>query len=122
MTKSTQVDDVLGTQTHTPQLGRITKAFLDVMEIFVETPKQKYTGAEIRVMTDRKAGTVYPLLSRMVTRGWLTSEWEPIDPEKDDRPPRRLYSVTDGGLARAKTILKRQRTARASTVLHTAQA
>ncbi|WP_285687150.1 PadR family transcriptional regulator [Actinoplanes sp. NBRC 103695] len=40
-------------------------------------------------------GTIYPLLSRLRRVGWLDSKWS----ESPTGPPRRYYSLTDGGRA-----------------------
>jgi PadR family transcriptional regulator len=40
-------------------------------------------------------GTIYPLLSRLRRVGWLDSKWS----ESPAGPPRRYYSLTDGGRA-----------------------
>lgn len=41
-------------------------------------------------------GTIYPLLSRLKTAGWVESEWE----ETGIGHPRRYYSLTEGGKRR----------------------
>ena len=38
-------------------------------------------------------GTIYPLLTRLRTKGWLSSTWVP----SDAGPPRRYYDLTQGG-------------------------
>ena len=38
-------------------------------------------------------GTIYPLLSRLRRAGWLDSKWS----ESPSGPPRRYYTLTDGG-------------------------
>jgi PadR family transcriptional regulator len=55
---------------------------------------QSRTGAKL--LTSH--GTLYKALARMKDRGWLSSAWE--DPEiaaREERPRRRLYSVTPLG-------------------------
>ncbi len=45
-------------------------------------------------------GTLYKALSRLAGRGLLAARWEPPeDAEKDGRPRRRLYRITDTGRA-----------------------
>ena len=122
MEHSTPVRIGVGIGEGKPVLGRITGAFLEVMQIFVDEPNRKFTGAEIKKKCDRKAGTVYPLLSRLVARGWIESEWENIDVDKEDRPPRRLYSATKEGVRRAKSILNEKRQQRTTEAPRQAQA
>ena len=50
-------------------------------------------GAERSLATTE--GTIYPLLSRLRRVGWLDSKWS----ESPTGPPRRYYSLTDGGRA-----------------------
>jgi PadR family transcriptional regulator PadR len=45
-------------------------------------------------------GTVYPLLSRLKSLGFLTSEWV----ESDAGHPRKYYSLTQGGKRRAQEM------------------
>lgn len=46
-----------------------------------------------------KSGTLYPLLIRWETQGWLTAEWRP-SPEPG-RPPRHVYRLTAEGRRQA---------------------
>ena len=41
------------------------------------------------------AGTLYPILARLVERDLLEARWEPS--EQPGRPPRHLYRLTAGG-------------------------
>jgi PadR family transcriptional regulator PadR len=45
-------------------------------------------------------GTVYPLLSRLKTLGWLQSEWV----ESDGGHPRKYYELTRAGRKRAREM------------------
>ena len=47
------------------------------------------------------SGTLYPILLRLESAGWLASRWESVDPSEAGRPRRRLYRITPGGLRRA---------------------
>ena len=61
-------------------------------------------GYELRqALADRgmviEEGTLYPLLRRLETQGFLTSEWK-----IQDGPPRRYYAVNADGLALLKKL------------------
>lgn len=43
------------------------------------------------------SGTLYPILARLVDRGWLDKTWE--GGEGADNPPRRIYTLTSLGHA-----------------------
>lgn len=122
MDHSTSVRGAVGIEESRPELGRITGAFLEVMQIFVDQPNRKFTGAEIKRLCGRKAGTIYPLLSRLVARGWIQSQWENIDVEIEDRPPRRLYRATKDGVKSATAILMEKRRQQSSRTSKQAQA
>ncbi|MBL9143987.1 MAG: helix-turn-helix transcriptional regulator [Verrucomicrobiaceae bacterium] len=54
---------------------------------------------------DVSPGTLYPLLKRMETNGWLTSK---ADPKKGPKAPR-AYSITKEGRAVLKIVRKQLR-------------
>jgi len=60
-------------------------------------------GYELASLTGVKSGTLYPLLIRLETQGYLEAEWQ--QPVASDRPPRHAYRLTAQGqrLARAET-------------------
>jgi len=56
-------------------------------------------GLKIIKETDRLPGTVYPILERLESQGWVTSSWE-VD-EARSGPRRRYYALTPAGRAAA---------------------
>lgn len=58
-------------------------------------------GYELSSLTGIRSGTLYPLLIRLETQGFLEAEWQP--PAVAGRPPRHAYRLTAAGarLARA---------------------
>jgi DNA-binding PadR family transcriptional regulator len=55
-------------------------------------------GFDIMDVTHLPSGTVYPILRRFERDGLVTSEWEPEGrAQREQRPPRRYYSLTEGG-------------------------
>ena len=44
----------------------------------LEQPLQGRPGAEITNATKIGSGTLYPMLARLESAGWLTGEWEAL--------------------------------------------
>jgi DNA-binding PadR family transcriptional regulator len=54
---------------------RLSERGLRVLRFLVEQPSARRSGADIAKATSVSSGTLYPLLRRLETAGWLTSEW-----------------------------------------------
>ena len=80
-----------------------TLQLLRVTKVFIEAKGYKATGADIMKATKLPSGTVYPMLSRMETAGWVRAEWEDVDPSEAGRPRRRFYFLTGAGQRAANT-------------------
>jgi DNA-binding PadR family transcriptional regulator len=52
-------------------------------------------GYELATLTAVKSGTLYPLLVRLESQGYLEAEWQP--PAASGRPPRHAYRLTAAG-------------------------
>jgi DNA-binding PadR family transcriptional regulator len=65
----------------------------------------KLSGADIHKQSGVFTGTLYPLLLRFDSAGWLTSEWENVDPKEVGRPRKRFYCLTPTGRAHASAAL-----------------
>jgi DNA-binding PadR family transcriptional regulator len=76
---------------------RLTQPTLKVLRYLLETPREGRSGAEMSKVTRVGSGTLYPMLARLEAAGWLTSEWEAIDPREAGRPRRRFYKLTAVG-------------------------
>jgi PadR family transcriptional regulator, regulatory protein PadR len=76
---------------------RLTQPALKVLRFLLDKPREPRSGAEIAKATHVSSGTLYPMLVRMQTAGWLSSEWEGIDPREAGRPRRRFYKLTAVG-------------------------
>jgi PadR family transcriptional regulator, regulatory protein PadR len=76
---------------------RMTFETLKVLNIFLENLNEPQYGLEITKATGVQAGTLYPILMRLETNKWLSSDWEDIDPVKEGRRARRYYTITDLG-------------------------
>ena len=77
---------------------------LRVLEAFLENPGDELSGADVHRRGGVASGTLYPILLRLESAGWLVSRWESIDPAEAGRPRRRLYRLTPGGRERATEV------------------
>ncbi len=60
--------------------------------------RQVEYGFDIMEETGLTSGTIYPALERLERLGFARSHWEdPGQAQRDRRPPRRYYSITDAG-------------------------
>jgi PadR family transcriptional regulator, regulatory protein PadR len=84
---------------------------LQLLQVFMEDPSQPRYGLELAKRTGLKSGTVYPALGRLEQEGWLTSEVEDVDPKLAKRPARRIYTLTNTGMAGATAAARRYQAA-----------
>lgn len=57
-------------------------------------------GYDLLRETGLKSGTLYPILARLQSGGWLEQRWE--KPAGPGRPPRHLYRLTRHGKSAAR--------------------
>jgi PadR family transcriptional regulator PadR len=81
-------------------------ATLQVVSVLLERPTDEHYGLDICRVTKLKGGTVYPILARLESAGWVTSTWESIDPKVEGRHPRRNYRLTSSGWELARQALE----------------
>ncbi len=84
---------------------RLSQPTLKVLRFLLETPRERRSGADMSRATKVGSGTLYPMLARLEAAGWLTSEWEVIDPSEAGRPRRRFYRLTAVGQSNARAAL-----------------
>lgn len=77
---------------------RITLSVLKVLALFMEDSCKQYSGYEIIKSTCLSSGATYSILIRLEKAGWLTSQWEDVDPSEVGRPRKRLYRITSQGV------------------------
>jgi PadR family transcriptional regulator PadR len=80
---------------------RMSLQTLRVLEKFLEDVSEELAGADVQKKSGLASGTLYPILLRLESAGWLASRWETVDPTTAGRPRRRLYRFTASGLSRA---------------------
>jgi len=85
---------------------RMSLQTLKVLEAFLDNPSSELAGADVHKRSRLASGTLYPILLRLESAGWLISHWETVDPVEAGRPRRRLYRLTPNGLARASAVFE----------------
>jgi PadR family transcriptional regulator PadR len=84
-------------------LSRVTPATIDVLTVLSEADAACW-GLRIIKSSGRPAGSVYPILERLESTGWVTSRWE--DDDARPGPRRRYYELTDDGAAAASAAIE----------------
>jgi PadR family transcriptional regulator PadR len=82
---------------------RMTTAVARVLAAFLEDPAADRYGLDLMRASGHPSGTLYPVLARLVEAGWISAEWEVVDPAAAGRPARRYYRLTTEGTAAART-------------------
>ena len=85
-------------------LRRLTAPTVAVLRVLVAADDPVW-GLRIVKMTGLKAGSVYPILSRLEDGGWITGEWEADGLRSGAR--RRLYRLTKEGEREAALAVSR---------------
>jgi len=87
---------------------RLSPQTLQVLDAFLQAPKDWKYGYDISRNTGLKSGTLYPILIRLAERKLLETSWETAEIGK---PPRHLYRLTPQGLrfAREHRLLRSTR-------------
>ena len=74
-----------------------------VLECLSEANREWRHGYDLVRATGVKSGTLYPLLIRLESQGYLEAQWQP--PAAPGRPPRHAYRLTAEGARFARNIL-----------------
>jgi PadR family transcriptional regulator PadR len=96
---------------------RKTHATVQVAMALLEDHRGKHWGYELSKKSGVRSGTLYPMLTQMLEKGWLSDGWEDPQTITEKRPPRRYYEVTDLGLIRLGALLAEARNDRRFTAL-----
>lgn len=76
---------------------RKTHALVQVAIALLEDPEGRHWGYDTSRKTGVRAGVLYPILGRMLAKGWLVDGWEEPATITDKRPARRYYRLTETG-------------------------
>jgi PadR family transcriptional regulator, regulatory protein PadR len=83
----------------------ITPKMALVLKVFLEDTAQPRYGFELMKLTGMASGSLYPMLAKLETAGWLTRGKEDIDPHAAGRPPRMHYTITGAAVSAARIQL-----------------
>jgi PadR family transcriptional regulator, regulatory protein PadR len=84
-------------------LSRVTAATIDVLRVLIDADEPCW-GLQVIKSSDRPAGSVYPILERLESLGWVRSSWETDDSRSG--PRRRYYELTEGGAESAAAAVR----------------
>lgn len=84
---------------------RLSQQTLKTLRYLLERPREGRSGAQISKAAKIGSGTLYPILARLESAGWIKGEWEDIDPSEAGRPRRRFYKLTGIGQTKARNAL-----------------
>ncbi len=73
-------------------IHRVTTSTIKVLKCIYGASESGIWGLEISKTTGLKAGTVYPILERLESLGWLHSEWQYTSDRNG--PRRRIYRIS----------------------------
>jgi PadR family transcriptional regulator, regulatory protein PadR len=85
-----------------PKLSHQT---LRILKLFLDGPKDGLAGSDIWKVLGLFTGTVYPILLRLETAGWLKGSWEKATAEELGRPRKRIYQLTALGYNKTREAL-----------------
>ena len=83
----------------------ITPKMATVLKVFLEDPDQPRYGFELMKLTGMASGSLYPMLARLESAGWLTRGKEDIDQRAAGRPARTNYTITGAAVSTARVQL-----------------
>ena len=83
----------------------MTVPVVKVLAELLAAPDGEHYGLALMRSTGLASGTLYPILARLQTAGWVRAEWEQIDPVAAGRPARRYYRLTAEGATDAAAAL-----------------
>ena len=84
---------------------RITVPVAKVLSVLLAEPDADRYGLDLIKITGLPSGTLYPVLHRLQAAGWVSADWETIDPTAEGRPARRYYRLTTKGVTAARQAL-----------------
>ena len=84
----------------------MTAPLLKLLDALLADPSADFWGFELMKETGLASGTMYPLLARLESLGWLASGW---DADSRSGPRRRYYRLTRNGAISARQALAEAR-------------
>ena len=84
------------------EIPRLTLQTQLVLNVLLRDIRDERYGLDIAREAHLPSGTIYPILARLESAGWLESGWEDIDEAKEGRRRRRYYRLTGHGVREAR--------------------
>jgi PadR family transcriptional regulator, regulatory protein PadR len=85
---------------------RMTLQTQMVLRVLLSDFQRELYGLEIAKAAGLPSGSIYPILARLETTGWITSDWENINEAAEGRRRRRYYKLTLEGRQKALEALE----------------
>lgn len=86
---------------------RMTHTLVQVAMVLLDGDKPEHWGYEMSKTSGVRSGAIYPMLNRMIDKGWITCGWEdPATSLDEGRPARRYFGVTETGKDELKDLLR----------------
>lgn len=82
-----------------------------VLQAFLDAPGEETYGYALTKASGVKAGSLYPILDRLVIEGWIEGRWEELDEHAEGRRRRRYYHLTADGARNARAAVHNDSTA-----------
>lgn len=89
---------------------QMTHSLVAVVTELLGAPDDRHWGYEMSRTSGIRSGVLYPILGRLLDRGWLEDGWEDAKEVQGKRPPRRYYKVTEEGLSELGAIARQAAT------------
>jgi PadR family transcriptional regulator PadR len=86
---------------------RLTANVARVLQVFLEDPSEPRYGFDLMQVLGLASGTLYPILARLESAGWIIGKREVINPTEAGRSPRRTYLLTPDGVELAGNAVRR---------------
>jgi len=87
---------------------RATHATLAIAQAILDRPNERHFGYDLHKRAHVRAGTLYPILGRMLNDGWLTDAWETPTEAAHGGPPRRYYQLTTQGRTELEQLVTKE--------------
>jgi PadR family transcriptional regulator PadR len=85
---------------------RMTALVARVVRVFLDDPGGPVYGFDLMQRTRLPSGTIYPILARLESAGWIAGQLEPAEEAaRQGRPARRLYRLTAEGAVAGRAAL-----------------
>jgi PadR family transcriptional regulator, regulatory protein PadR len=88
---------------------RRTHALIQVALALMDDPTGRHWGYDLWKRAGVRSGALYPILHRMLDKGWLKDGWEDPAQLSGKRPRRRYYELTEEGRIALGAVLEEAR-------------